>query len=116
MPRDPDVAVALAQLEEEENENNMDEEKPKVCLNGCVEGGVYEGSVTGVGVCNCVGRSVRLWGEEVWACVGRSVPGMWKEICGHVWSVGVCGAAVRMMVCMCRWVWGREDGCMGLGA
>ena len=29
IPRDPDLAVALTQLEEEENEN-MDDEKPKV--------------------------------------------------------------------------------------
>lgn len=29
IPRDPDLAVALTQLEEEENEN-MEDEKPKV--------------------------------------------------------------------------------------
>lgn len=30
MPRDPDLALALVQMEEEESENNGDEEKPKV--------------------------------------------------------------------------------------
>ena len=30
VPRDPDVAAALAQLEEEENEGQADDEKPKV--------------------------------------------------------------------------------------
>ena len=30
MPRDPDLAAALIQMEEEENENNGDEDKPKV--------------------------------------------------------------------------------------
>ena len=32
IPRDPDVAAALAELEEEENEGNAEDEKPKV---GC---------------------------------------------------------------------------------
>ena len=31
IPRDPDVAAALAELEEEENEGNAEDEKPKVC-------------------------------------------------------------------------------------
>ena len=30
IPRDPDVAAALAELEEEENEGNAEDEKPKV--------------------------------------------------------------------------------------
>ena len=30
IPRDPDLAAALAQLEEEESEVNADEDKPKV--------------------------------------------------------------------------------------
>lgn len=32
LPRDPDLAAALAELEEEENENSTEEEKPKVLL------------------------------------------------------------------------------------
>ena len=31
IPRDPDVAAALAELEDEESENNAEDEKPKVC-------------------------------------------------------------------------------------
>jgi len=30
IPRDPDVAAALAELEDEENESNAEDEKPKV--------------------------------------------------------------------------------------
>ena len=31
IPRDPDMALALAQMEEEESENAAEDEKPKVC-------------------------------------------------------------------------------------